>query len=203
MIANVLGIIYIVVVIGIAAFGSLGIATFWYYWKHRHDRHDSTNVDGEDLPKVTVQLPLYNERLVVRRLIESAAALEYPKEKLQIQVLDDSVDETTALAEDLVLKYRAAGYDIELIHRAQRDGFKAGALEVGLLRATGEFIAVFDADFAPLTDFLLQTIPHFIGDPGLGMIQTRWGHLNPGESALTAAQSIALDKHFVMEQGSS
>jgi cellulose synthase/poly-beta-1,6-N-acetylglucosamine synthase-like glycosyltransferase len=200
MITNWLGGIYIAVVAGIALFGILGLVTFWFYWKHRHDRFPTPNISNGELPPVTVQLPLYNERLVVSRLIESTLNLDYPHHLLQIQVLDDSTDETTVLAKDLVDKYQVQGIDIVLIHRENRTGFKAGALEAGLEQATGDFVAVFDADFVPLPEFLLQTIPHFVSEPDLGMIQTRWGHINDGESALTAAQSIALDKHFVLEQ---
>ncbi len=200
MIVNMLGVIYVIVVAGIALFGMLGLVTFWFYWRHRHDSYPCPIVPVEELPPVTVQLPIYNERLVVARLIESAVNLNYPRDRLHIQVLDDSTDETTAIAAELVEEHRAQGVDIELLHRSTRIGFKAGALAEGLIRAKGDFIVVFDADFVPLSSFLRQTIPHFLSDSGLGMVQTRWGHINVQESALTAAQSIALDKHFVMEQ---
>jgi cellulose synthase/poly-beta-1,6-N-acetylglucosamine synthase-like glycosyltransferase len=200
VITSWLGGIYVGAVAGIALFGMLGLITIWYYWKHREDTFPCPVVADSELPIVTVQLPVYNERLVVERLIDSAVNLDYPAGRLQIQVLDDSIDRTTEIAAAMVGIFRRRGFDIELHHRNSRPGFKAGALEAGLAEAKGEFIVVFDADFVPKPDFLLQTIPHFLDDSDLGLIQARWGHLNPKESALTAAQSIALDKHFVMEQ---
>ena len=163
----------------------------------------TTQAMGEippNLPPVTVQLPLFNEALVVGRLIEAVARLDYPAHLLQIQVLDDSTDETTELARSLVEHYRQQGLTIELIHRNDRTGFKAGALQAGLEQASGQFIAIFDADFTPPPDFLKQTIPYFLTDPELGLIQTRWGHLNRTYSWLTAAQALALDGHFAVEQ---
>lgn len=200
MISTWLGGIYVGLVAGIAVFGMLGLVTIWFYWRHRHDSYPCPNVLEDELPRVVVQLPIYNERFVVERLLEAAVNLDYPRDRLQIQVLDDSTDETTIIAAELVDHYRSQGINIALEHRETRSGFKAGALGSGLNSADGDFIAVFDADFAPLPDFLRQTIPHFLSDPELGMIQTRWGHLNGDESILTAAQTIALDKHFAMEQ---
>ncbi len=200
MIVYWLGGIYIGAVAGIAVFGMLGLVTIWFFWRHRHDSFPCPDVSDSELPIVTVQLPIYNERLVVERLIESAANLDYPSDRLQIQVLDDSTDSTTEIATAMVNRIREQGIDIELRHRFGRSGFKAGALEAGLADSLGEFIVVFDADFVPKSNFLRQTIPHFLSEPELGMIQARWGHLNRRESALTAAQTIALDKHFVMEQ---
>lgn len=192
--------IYIGAVAGIAIFGMLGLVTIWFYWRHRHDSFPCPDVPDNELPFVTVQLPIYNERLVVERLIESVANLDYPADRLQIQILDDSTDSTTEIATALANRIRGQGIDIDLRHRCERLGFKAGALEAGLVDAKGEFIVVFDADFVPKPNYLRQTIPHFLSEPELGMIQARWGHLNRRESALTAAQTIALDKHFVMEQ---
>lgn len=149
---------------------------------------------------VTIQLPIYNEMYVVARLIKAVTCLEYPRDKLQIQILDDSTDETTAIVRKLVKHYRAKGFDIDLIHRSTRQGFKGGALREGLRRAKGECIAIFDADFAPTPDFLVKTIPYFFQDSQLGVIQTRWGHLNADYSAFTRAQAIALDGHFAIEQ---
>jgi cellulose synthase/poly-beta-1,6-N-acetylglucosamine synthase-like glycosyltransferase len=200
MIVNWLGGIYIGAVVGIAVFGMLGLVTIWFFWKHRNDSFPCPVVSDIELPHVTVQLPIYNERLVVERLIDSAANLDYPADRLQIQVLDDSTDSTTEIATALVDRIRRQGTDIELHHRYDRPGFKAGALEAGLAAVKGEFIVVFDADFVPQPNYLRQTIPHFLSEPELGMIQARWGHLNRRDSALTAAQTIALDKHFVMEQ---
>lgn len=152
------------------------------------------------LPPVTVQLPIFNEALVVKRLIDAVVQLDYPPDLLQIQVLDDSTDETTRLAQELVDQYRLQGIHIELIHRTDRTGFKAGALKQGLETATGEVIAIFDADFVPEPDFLKLTVPYFAKDSKIGIIQTRWGHLNRWYSWLTAAQALALDGHFAIEQ---
>jgi len=151
-------------------------------------------------PRVTVQLPIFNEALVVERLVETIVRLDWPRERLQIQVLDDSTDETAVIVQGLVEAYRAQGIDIDLVHRADRRGFKAGALKEGLESASGEFIAIFDADFVPGTDWLRKTVPYFVDRPRLGMIQTRWAHLNYDYSLLTRAQAIALDGHFTVEQ---
>jgi cellulose synthase/poly-beta-1,6-N-acetylglucosamine synthase-like glycosyltransferase len=150
-------------------------------------------------PRVTVQLPIYNERYVIQRLVEAVARLHYPRAQLEIQILDDSTDETTALAMQLVERYRHLGFDITLQHRPHRHGYKAGALAEGLTRATGEFIAIFDADFVPVPDFLLRTLP-FFQDPTVAMVQTRWGHLNRAYSRLTLAQAFGIDGHFGVEQ---
>ena len=151
-------------------------------------------------PYVTVQLPLYNERYVARRVIEAAGRLRYPKDRLQIQVLDDSSDETVAIAAQAAGELRARGIDADHIRRPSRVGYKAGALHEGLQRAKGEFIAMFDADFVPPEDFLLRTLPGF-RDPRVGVVQTRWGHLNREYSPLTGAQAIGIDGHFGVEQG--
>ncbi len=152
------------------------------------------------MPPVTVQLPIFNERYVVERLVETAVSLRYPADRLQIQVIDDSTDDTTQKAAELVAHYNKKGVNISLLHRDNREGYKAGALAAALPQASGDFVAIFDADFQPDPDFLQQTIPHFLNEPNLGMVQARWGHLNGDNSALTAAQAIALDKHFAMEQ---
>src|SRR5690242_6512672 len=154
----------------------------------------------ETLPKVTIQLPLYNERFVVARLLEEVSKVEYPRELLQIQVLDDSTDETHPYTERLCNEYRASGLDIEYRHRTNRHGYKAGALQEGLETATGEFIAIFDADFVPPPDFLTRTI-HFFTDPGVGVVQTRWSYLNKESSILTQVEAMLLDGHFVLEHG--
>src|SRR5438034_1931246 len=151
-------------------------------------------------PVVTIQLPLYNEMYVADRLIEAVCAIEYPRELVEIQVLDDSVDETRSIAESAVRRFAAQGIDIKYFHREDRVGFKAGALEAGLKTARGEFIAIFDADFLPTSDFLTRLMPHF-GDPGVGMVQARWGHINQDYSLLTKIQAILLDGHFVLEHG--
>jgi hypothetical protein len=149
-------------------------------------------------PPVTVQLPVYNERRVIERIIEAVAHLDYPRDRLEIQVLDDSNDETRAWAEHAVARHAARGVDIRLLRRDHRAGFKAGALAAGLAVARGEFLAVFDADFVPGRDFLRRTLPYF-ADPGVGMVQARWGHLNRDGSLLTAAQAVMLDSHFALE----
>jgi len=153
----------------------------------------------EDLPAVTIQLPIYNEQYVVERLIRHACAIEYPKDKLEIQVLDDSTDETKELVAMLVARQRELGHDIHHIRRPSREGFKAGALKHGMETCRGEFIAIFDADFMPEKDFLYKTMP-FFSDPGIALVQTRWGHVNADYSFLTMAQSIGIDGHFVVEQ---
>ena len=192
--------IYIAAAGGIALFGILGLVTIWLFWWHRFDEFPRPEAAEEELPVVTVQLPIFNERFVIRRLVEAAVNLDYPTSKLQIQIIDDSLDDTTEIAQDLVDCYESKGIDISLHHRDNRQGYKAGALGQALVSSKGDYIAIFDADFQPNDDFLRETIPHFLHDPQLGMVQTRWGHLNPAHSQLTAAQTIALDKHFMMEQ---
>jgi cellulose synthase/poly-beta-1,6-N-acetylglucosamine synthase-like glycosyltransferase len=150
-------------------------------------------------PRVTVQLPIYNERYVIQRLVEAVVRLHYPRAQLEIQILDDSMDGTTAIARRLVERYRHLGFDITLQHRPHRHGYKAGALAEGLTHATGEFIAIFDADFVPAPNFLLCTLP-FFQDPAVAMVQTRWGHLNRTYSRLTLAQAFGIDGHFGVEQ---
>ena len=154
----------------------------------------------EKLPVVTVQLPIYNEMYVVERLVDAACRIKYPQELLEIQVLDDSTDGTTAISEACVAKKREEGFNIHLIHRTNRHGFKAGALENGLKYASGEFIAIFDADFIPATNFLEDVI-HYFTDSEVGMIQVRWGHINREYSLLTQIESVILDGHFIIEHG--
>ena len=151
-------------------------------------------------PRVTVQLPLYNEQNVVERVIDATAALDYPPERLHIQVLDDSNDATVALAAARVAHHAAQGLRISHVCRPTREGYKAGALRYGLDETDGEFIAIFDADFVPEPDFLRRTIPFFLEDERVGVVQTRWGHLNQNESLLTRLQAFGLDAHFLIEQ---
>ncbi|MGD8377535.1 MAG: glycosyltransferase family 2 protein, partial [Acidobacteriota bacterium] len=151
-----------------------------------------------DLPRVTVQLPVFNERYVVGRLIRAACALEWPRQRLQIQILDDSTDETREIAARMTSHYRSLGLHVEHLHRRDRRGYKAGALEAGLRRAEGEFVAVFDADFVPPPDFLRRMMPSF-RDPDVGMVQARWGHLNRDYSPLTRIEALFLDGHFQIE----
>jgi cellulose synthase/poly-beta-1,6-N-acetylglucosamine synthase-like glycosyltransferase len=169
------------------------------YLYYRHARR-APKVDRrfETLPRVTVQLPIYNELYVAERLIDAACAINYPRDLLQIQVLDDSTDETQEVARRKAEEWRARGADVEYIHRADRTGYKAGALDHGLKTATGDFVALFDADFVPNADFLEKTV-HFFTDEKVGCVQARWGHLNKDYSILTRLQSIFLDGHFIME----
>ena len=170
------------------------------YYKHRDRMPTEAPVKFAQLPRVTVQLPIYNERYVVERLLESAAKIEYPRELLQIQVLDDSTDDTHPFTEQLVAEYRAAGFPIEYHHRTNRDGFKAGALQEGLKTATGELVAIFDADFVIPSDFLMRTI-HYFADERVGVVQTRWSYLNRHYNLLTEVEAMLLDGHFVLEHG--
>ena len=153
------------------------------------------------LPKVTVQLPIFNEMYVTDRLIGAVCDLDYPQELLEIQVLDDSTDETREIAELAVRRHAARGFDIKYIHRVDRTGYKAGALDNGLNLADGKFIAIFDADFIPPADFLMRTLPYFETDPKIAMVQARWGHINQDYSLLTKVQAMLLDAHFVLEHG--
>ena len=159
------------------------------------------NVPSRQWPHVTIQLPIYNERYVVERLIESVCRIDYPANLLEVQVLDDSTDDTVQTARAMVAKMKATGVDIVYVHRADRRGFKAGALKDGLKTAKGSLVAVFDADFIPGPDFLMESVPYF-QDPRVGMLQTRWGHINSDYSLLTRAQSIGIDGHFGVEQAS-
>jgi cellulose synthase/poly-beta-1,6-N-acetylglucosamine synthase-like glycosyltransferase len=170
------------------------------YWWHRRRSPATPAVPRAELPPVTVQLPLYNERHVAERLIDTVVALDYPGDRLQIQVLDDSTDETTRLVEARAAHHRKQGVDIAVHHRTERTGSKAGALAAAMPEVRGDFIAIFDADFRPHPDYLLRTVPHLMDDPELGMVQARWSHLNADYSPLTQVQALALDGHFVVEQ---
>jgi cellulose synthase/poly-beta-1,6-N-acetylglucosamine synthase-like glycosyltransferase len=154
----------------------------------------------DDLPRVTIQLPIYNERFVIRRLLEAVCAIDYPWDRLEIQVLDDSTDDTVEITRGLIGYYQEQGHSITHIQRVNRAGYKAGALKEGMDKTRGEFLAIFDADFVPPPDFLRKTIPYFCNSQ-VGMVQGRWGHTNPDYSLLTRAQSIGIDGHFSIEQG--
>jgi cellulose synthase/poly-beta-1,6-N-acetylglucosamine synthase-like glycosyltransferase len=169
----------------------------YLYYRHQKNRPLPAG-KLESLPRVTIQLPVYNEMYVVKRLIAAACNIDYPKELMDIQVLDDSTDETTTVAQECVDEFKKQGFDIHYIHRDDRAGFKAGALAEGLKTAKGEYIAVFDADFVPQRDILQKTI-HFFSDKSVGMVQTRWSYLNRDYSLLTRIQAILLDGHFVIE----
>ena len=189
---------YFSVLIVLSVYGLHRYHMIWGYRKHRKQMPVEAPQKFAQLPRVTVQLPIYNEQYVVERLIEEASKLDYPHELLQIQVLDDSTDATHPFTERLVEQYQAAGLPIEYIHRGNRHGYKAGALQNGLLTATGEIVAIFDADFIPPVDFLRRTVDYF-SDPKVGMVQTRWGYLNRHYSVLTEVQAMLLDGHFVLE----
>jgi cellulose synthase/poly-beta-1,6-N-acetylglucosamine synthase-like glycosyltransferase len=172
----------------------------YQYTKHR-EQVPGPPPPVAEWPVVTVQLPIYNEMFVVDRLIDAVCQLDYPRERLEIQVLDDSMDETREIAARAVERHAARGFDITHVHRVDRIGYKAGALAAGLDSARGTFIAIFDADFVPPSDFLMRTVPYLVEDDGVGMVQARWGHLNRDFSLLTRVQSILLDGHFVLEHG--
>ena len=169
------------------------------YMKHK-DRVPGPPPAVTEWPVVTVQLPIFNEMYVADRLIDAVCDLDYPKDRLEIQVLDDSTDETREIAAGAVSRHAARGFNIHYLHRMDRTGFKAGALAAGLETARGQFVAIFDADFIPPADFLRRTVPYF-QEPGVGLVQARWGHLNHDYSLLTRIQAILLDGHFVLEHG--
>lgn len=195
---NALLIFYIVVLSFPFIFGSNGFLMIYYYFKYRK-REIVRKGELKDFPNVTVQLPVYNELYVVNRAIDAICSLDYPKDKIEIQVLDDSTDETTAIIAQKVVEKLGRGFDIKHIRRGNRQGYKAGALKCGLAQARGQYVAIFDADFMPRPDFLKQTLPYF-ADEKVGLVQTRWEHINSDYSLLTRAQAIALDGHFVIEQ---
>jgi cellulose synthase/poly-beta-1,6-N-acetylglucosamine synthase-like glycosyltransferase len=190
---------YFFVLIILAVYGWHRYYLVYLYMRYR-DRQPQPGPSLSPTPVVTIQLPLYNEMYVADRLIEAVCAIDYPRELLEIQVLDDSVDETRGIAEMAVRRFAAEGIDIKYFHRTDRTGYKAGALEAGLRVARGEFIGIFDADFLPTADFLTRLMPHF-SSPKTAMVQARWGHINQDYSLLTKIQSILLDGHFVLEHG--
>ncbi|MBZ0268607.1 glycosyltransferase [bacterium] len=182
-----------------SVFAALGLRRLWILWLYRRGRARAVPPrPSERLPHVTVQLPIYNELYVVQRLIRSVAAIDYPRELMEIQVLDDSSDGTVAIAAEEVARARAEGLDIVHVRRGNRHGYKAGALEHGMHIAKGELLLIFDADFVPTRSILREIVPYF-GDESVGMIQVRWDHLNPEYSLLARVQSISLDGHFVIE----
>jgi cellulose synthase/poly-beta-1,6-N-acetylglucosamine synthase-like glycosyltransferase len=196
-------ILYLIALFYIFLFSLSQLHLTWLYLasKGRKSKESVPNVALTGFePLVTIQLPIYNERYVVERLLEAVCAIDYPREKLQIQVLDDSTDETSTIIKIKAGQLIAAGHNIEHLHRDNREGFKAGALRYGMTRATGDFIAIFDADFIPEPDFLQRTLSHF-ADPAIGAVQTRWAHLNKDFSFLTQLQAFGLDAHFTIEQG--
>lgn len=188
---------HLLVCIMLALYGAHRYQLVYLYYKYRRNRPQLSERFAE-LPRVTIQLPMFNEREVAARIIEAACRIDYPRDRLQIQVLDDSTDVTVGIARAAVERMKAAGHNIEFIHRDNREGFKAGALAEGMKTATGEFVMIFDADFIPPVDVLHRTIHHFV-NPKVGMVQARWEHINRDQSLLTKTQAVLLDGHFVIE----
>jgi cellulose synthase/poly-beta-1,6-N-acetylglucosamine synthase-like glycosyltransferase len=193
-------VLYFFVLSILAIYGWHRYYLVYLYMKHKGNS-PAPLPDPEVLPVVTVQLPIFNEMYVADRLINAVCEMDYPRELLEIQVLDDSTDETTEISELAVRRHAARGFNIQYLHRVNRRGYKAGALEAGLQMASGRYIAIFDADFIPPTDFLKRTLPYFERDDKVGMVQARWGHINEDYSLLTKIQAILLDAHFVLEHG--
>ncbi len=197
-------IIYIFSTALLSLYGLHALFNTIVYWRHRPVEPQpaspgpTSDACDADLPIVTVQLPIYNERHVVHRLLDAAAQIDWPRDRLQIQVLDDSTDDTIRITAEAVARWRNAGLWIEHVRRPDREGYKAGALTYGLDTAAGEFVAIFDADFIPSPDFLRQTIPSF-SEPDVGCVQTRWGHINRESSHLTQAQALGIGGHFTVD----
>ncbi|MGC9453541.1 MAG: cellulose synthase family protein [Phycisphaerae bacterium] len=189
--------VYTFALVAVAVYGFHRYALVYLFLRHRR-KNPKPSGRFTELPRVTVQLPMYNEKYVARRIIEQTCRIDYPREKLQIQVLDDSTDHTCRIARKAVERARAQGFDIEYIHRENREGFKAGALANGMKTAKGEFITIFDADFVPHPEILKRSI-HYFTDPRVCVVQTRWEHLNRADSLLTRSQAILLDGHFAIE----
>jgi cellulose synthase/poly-beta-1,6-N-acetylglucosamine synthase-like glycosyltransferase len=200
MLLRGLGYLYTAVLAGLSIYALHVLLLIALYLRHRNEpQPDTPALDTDNYPMVTVQIPLRNEQYVVQRVLQAVANFDWPQDRLEIQVLDDSDDQTTELAQEIVQTLRQQGLNIYVLHRQQAQGHKAGALAAGLRRARGEFIAIFDADFCPESDFLKRTIPHFEHDANIGMIQARWGHLNAEYSAITRAQALLMDAHFTVE----
>ncbi|MCP5114424.1 MAG: glycosyltransferase [bacterium] len=189
--------LYYLILGTLACYGTHRLVLVITYWRTRRDQRPIPESPAR-WPVVTVQLPIFNEMYVAERLIEAVCRLDYPRDRLEVQVLDDSTDETREIIAQLVARLKGRGFDIHHLHRVERPGFKAGALEAGLQVARGELVAVFDADFVPNPEFLRRSVPHF-ADAEVGMVQARWGHLNRDYSLLTRAQAILLDGHFMVE----
>ncbi len=199
MLYHIFTILYVISLACLSIYGLQALLMsllFLVKWK----RNPPTPPEPQNWPLVTMQLPVYNEKYVIERLIESVSNLDYPSNKLSIQVLDDSTDETTCLAARQVEYYQRHGVNITLLHRRVRSGFKAGALAAALPKAPGDLIAILDADFLPPKDFLRRSVPFLAADPQLGMVQARWGHLNADYNLVTRGQAMLIDGHFVIEQ---
>ncbi len=194
-----IALIYLVVLLWLAMYGVSNLINAFLFLRVKRTLKPKTPALPKQWPAVTIQLPIYNEKYTVERLLQAVTQLEYPADRLQIQVLDDSTDDTADLVKRLVEQYQAQGMNIEWIHRTNRAGYKAGALSEGFKSATGEFLAIFDADFVPTADWLKKTVPLF-ADRRLGCLQTRWGHTNRKYNSLTRATAMAVDGHFIVEQ---
>jgi len=200
MLIKGLGYLYTIVLTGLSVYALHVLLLIILYLRHYHDPQPTApTLPPEVLPAVTVQIPLRNERYVVHRILYAVATLDWPQDRLEIQVLDDSDDATTTLAQEIAEELRQRDVNIHVLHRRHPQGHKAGALAAGLKKTRGEFIAIFDADFCPQPDFLKRTIPHFRDDPEIGMVQARWGHLNAEYSPITRAQALLMDAHFTVE----
>ncbi len=201
IVADIVGFIYLVIIIALAIYGLYNLFTTILYLRLRKLAKPEKSVPyPKEWPHVTVQLPIFNEKYTVERLLKAVTQLSYPADRLQIQVLDDSTDDTVELVSRLVNEHKSQGVNIEWIHRVKRKGYKAGALQASLPKATGEFIAILDADFVPKSDWLKRTVPLFETNQRLGCIQTRWGHTNRKYNSLTRAEALAIDGHFIVEQ---
>lgn len=195
-----LGYIYLIIILWLALYGISNLINAILYLRIKKTLKHKTNVSPpKEWPSVTIQLPIFNEKYTVERLLNSVTQIDYPMDSLQIQVLDDSTDDTAELVSRLVGEYKSRGSNIEWLHRTNRKGYKAGALDEGLSRATGDLITIFDADFVPKPDFLRKTVPLFQNSE-LGCLQTRWGHTNRKYNSLTLAEAMAIDGHFIVEQ---
>ena len=203
IVLEIIQVLYVLCLLGMAAYGfnSLVLTVLYFRAKLCKKSPHRSQIEKVPLewPRVTVQMPIYNERYIVSRLLQAVRGLEYPPGRLQVQVLDDSTDGTRLLVEREVRRIQEQGLNIACIHRVDRSGFKAGALNEGLKTASGELIAIFDADFLPPADWLKRTVPAF-QRPDLGCLQTRWGHLNGNYNAFTRAISLGIDGHFIVEQ---
>ena len=200
LLTSLMGVFYFIITTFLALYGLHNLITTIMYLRMKSPKKGGEKAPlPKEWPPVTVQLPVFNEKYTVERLLRAVTRLDYPSDRLQIQVLDDSTDDTLDRVQQLVAEYKRRGVDIELIHRVDRQGYKAGALQNGLRTASGELIAIFDADFVPKRDWLKRTVPSF-QNPQLGCLQTRWGHTNQQYNSLTRAEAMGIDGHFIIEQ---
>lgn len=199
IISGLIGFLYLLIIFILAMYGFHNLMNAILYLNSRSTTPKRKVGPITKYPRVTIQLPIFNEKYTIGRLLNAVTSLNYPADRLQIQVLDDSTDDTAALSKSLVDEYRSQGIDIQWIHRIDRQGYKAGALAEGFRSATGELLAIFDADFVPNPDWLTKTVPLF-ENPRLGCLQTRWGHTNRKYNSLTQAEALAIDGHFIVEQ---